>query len=214
MSSLWTIESPGLLEAKSFASLGLCNPRISKHSQKADTATFVAEGTPFDAPFLVPWDSVCVIRKDGHAWFSGRLTKPLPGAAGNAEQIEYELSGPWYDLEQVVYMQVAMFFNGTSTEADYTPMLTLGFEGSAVATNFLRITTGQQITNILQYAKDAGANLKIGFIDLGLIFPTSDVRGETCARLIQTVMQFTPDATLWFDHTTTPPTANLTRRAA
>jgi hypothetical protein len=219
MPSPWTISAPGF-PAQTFAALNLSAPVITKHAQELDTATFKSTGAALDSAFLWPWGTICTILKNNAPWFTGRLTKPAPGGSGSAgESIEYELSGPWWDLEQCVYMQNSNFYNGNAgnpaAQASMTPMLLIGYEliPNGDGNTFTKLTTGQQITNILLYAISCGANFQIGAIDPGIYFPTSEEKATPCSRLIQAILRWVPDQVLSFDYSTTPPTVNLARRA-
>ena len=218
LSDIWQIQAPGFA-AQSFASLGFSDLKIQKKSAGVDTATFRAVGKPFDSAFFVPWGAFCTILKSGNPWFAGALTKPMPSGSGSAESIDYELSGPWWDLEQCIYMQKAMFSTaGEPPALALTPLLTLGYEWApagfvAPTPAFGRITTGQQITLILKYAITCGARLQVGNINPGIFFPTSEVKAENAAKVIQKLLQWVPDQVLSFDYTTSPPTLNLVKRS-
>jgi len=221
--NLWQIEAapqPALLAgfpAQSFASLGLCKPKITKMSMGTDTAAFSAQGAALDGAFLWPWGTFCTITKGGAPWFQGTLVKPESKGDGKSESLDYQLSGPWWDLEQCTYQQQASFYNGNPTSPAatlaLTPLITLGYEYADSTASFTRLTTGQQITAILTYAISCGAHLQIGSIDPGVEFPISKEKATPAARLIQGVMRWVPDQVFTFDYTTSPPTANVIRRA-
>ncbi|MGB8356325.1 MAG: hypothetical protein WCD79_20670 [Chthoniobacteraceae bacterium] len=214
--NLWQIEAEGF-PAQSFASLGLCKPRITKMSMSIDTAAFSAQGAALDGAFLWPWGTFCTITKEGKPWFQGTLVKPESKGDGKSEGLEYQLSGPWWDLEQCTYQQQASFYNGNASSPaavlGLTPLITLGYEYAEVTTTFTRLTTGQQIMAILYYAISCGAHLQIGLIDPGVQFPISKEKATPASELIKKVMKWVPDQVFTFDYTTSPPTASVIRRA-
>ena len=225
ISDIWRIGAvaqpllPGGLASTPFAALSLNKLKITRCSQKTDVMTFKGGGDAqkMDSAFIVPWGTLCQVTKAGQPWFAGRLTKPQPQATSTAEGIDYELSGPWWDLDNCTYQQQGSFYNGNPSAPagllSLTPLIYLGYEAAADSGNFGRLTTGGQIRNILAFAIQCGANLQIGNIDVGILFPCSKQKATSCARLIIEVMQWVQDQTFSFDYSTTPPTANVVKRS-
>src|ERR1700722_12241187 len=73
-------------------------------SLAVDTVTFETAQNFDDNPILAV-GTACAIRKDGAPWFSGIVTKNPEQGTGKAESQKYEISGPWWYLEKLVFHQ-------------------------------------------------------------------------------------------------------------
>ena len=73
-----------------------------------------------------------------------------------------------------------------------------------------RITVGQQIANVISYAISEGVYLQIGSLPTGEIPIPSEISNQTCAEVIAACLKLHPDWIPWIDHSTTPPSYNVT----
>src|SRR5712692_2660279 len=196
----WTLLYGGA--EKSFADWGLSQLTRSLVSQDADKASFVADGAAIDSAQQFDSGSTVVIKKDGIQWFVGRvITIPRQGS-GRAESLKYELAGPWYYLQQIIYQQTwVSYLTNQKQPSQFTSHLLLNVNPA----NGQIVTTSAQILAALNYALaqlGAPAPFQIGAITPALFPALDEVRDMTCAEVIRKQLRWHPDAVTWFDYTT------------
>ena len=86
------------------------------------------------------------------------------------------------------------------------------YQTASQVVNFY-ITTGAQISNILQFAIGLGVNLQIGEIDPSLYVPWYPARCQNCMEAIKICLRDHPDCFTEIDYTTNPPTFNVRKRS-
>lgn len=203
MSVLWKIN--GL----SVASYQLVNLVLTLRNQQADTLSFVHDGTLFDGDLLFAHGADITLTRDGVVWFKGKIREtPRNGAAG-AESISYVAYGAWNILERRAYFQL---FAEPVDPSDPGSALTtrprgrviLGQDGDG---NKINLT--QAVEEVITFA---GLTPEV---DLGTVsVPYDEATDYSCADAISRLLQWAPDAVVWFGYDTTPPTCYVQRRAA
>src|SRR6266581_2437251 len=202
---------------KSFWEWGLNQLTRSLVSQDVDKVSFVADGAAIDSAQLFDYGKTVTIKKDGIPWFVGRvITIPRQGS-GRAESLRYELAGPWYYLQNIIYQQTwVSYLNNQKQPSQFTSHLLLNVNPA----NGAIVTTGAQILAALNHAlaiiaadpaPKAGLPFQIGAVTPALYPALDEVRDMTCAEVIRKQLRWHPDAVIWFDYTTTPPTLNCKR---
>src|SRR2546427_1443797 len=163
---------------KSFWEWGLSQLTRSLVSQDVDKVSFVADGAAIDSTQLFDYGTTIVIKKDGKPWFVGRIiTIPRQGS-GRAEALRYELAGPWYYLQQIIYQQTWIaYLNNQKQPSQFTSHLLLNVNPA----DGQIVTTGAQITAALNYAIVQGAPFQIGAVTPALYPALDEVRDMTCA---------------------------------
>ncbi len=126
--SVWTING---------AVLPIRKLRRRLRSLAVDAVTFET-GQNFDDAPLLALGSVCQVRKDGALWFTGVVTRNPAQGSGAAESQRYEVSGPWWYLEKLVFHQSWNIMTNTASGGG-TPSYEL------VATPRTRVILGQDI---------------------------------------------------------------------
>src|SRR5712692_2033996 len=192
----WTLLYGGA--EKSFADWGLSQLTRSLVSQDADKASFVADGAALDSAQQFDYGATVVIKKNGIVWFVGRvITIPRQGS-GRAESLRYELAGPWYYLQQIIYQQTWIsYLNNQKQASQFTSHLLLNVNPA----NGQIITTGAQILAALNYAIAQGAPFQIGAVTSALYPALDEVRDMTCAEVIRKQLRWHPNAVTWWDYT-------------
>src|SRR5712692_3140605 len=192
----WTLLYGGA--EKSFADWGLSQLTRSLVSQDADKASFVADGAALDSAQQFDYGATVVIKKNGIVWFVGRvITIPRQGS-GRAESLRYELAGPWYYLQQIIYQQTWIsYLNNQKQASQFTSHLLLNVNPA----NGQIITTGAQILAALNYAIAQGAPFQIGAVTPALYPALDEVRDMTCAEVIRKQLRWHPNAVTWWDYT-------------
>ncbi|HZQ46822.1 MAG TPA: hypothetical protein VFC07_07425 [Verrucomicrobiae bacterium] len=235
----WTLEYNGV--EKTLADFGLAQVRRTLVSQGIDELTFRAVGAAADAAPLFPYKATVTLWRDrqrdsqgdwsgGTTWFQGLVTQVPRNGSLDAESMAYKVSGPWWYLENLVFLQAyqqillgvgappgnpvigsgvsSHLFMNLDSLAPVGPTLQVG-----------KLTTGQQILAALDWCLapflDANTTppFQIGRITPGVDVPIDEVRDITCAEVIHKMLRWSPDAVAYFDYTTMPPTFNCLRRA-
>ncbi|HJX10818.1 MAG TPA: hypothetical protein VJ733_10000, partial [Candidatus Binatia bacterium] len=208
--SVWTLIDENLVE-ETFADWGLKDLVKTTRSQAQDIVTFTADGAAFDAANLFAINSTCIIKKDGVQWFVGRVIRIPRAGAPASESMAYELAGPWWYLDNLVFQQTWKVTDGVTETLIDTQKSRIILNQDLTGA---KTTTGQQITEALNYAIGKGAPFQGGTITPSLTVPFSEVVDRSCAEIIKTMLRWTPDAVTWFDYSTSPPTLHIKQRAS
>jgi len=234
----WTIENVGVADGDeaAIADWGIDDVEASFTSQGEDEATISANGRRMDAAYLFPYKSTVIIRKDrvldnegafsgGSAWFTGIVAHPHVGASGRREFQQCSIIGPWWYLDEMVFQQSYKEFvsliDGEPTftiknKARIFLNLALGEYGQVTPE---KLTSGEQLAEALQWALKPFTDyatappFQIGTIGLDVDPPVDEVKNITCAEAVRKMLRWSPDAAAWFDHSTSPPTFHVKRRA-
>ena len=202
----WTLASAG--GTQTAAALGVSQIGRRRTSQAIDTCTIRADGRAIDAAPIFAANSTVTVARGGVGWFVGRVTTVPATGTASAEAQVYELSGPWWYLEKLVCRQEWKFRGGTLTARLGRLILGQALDGT-------RLTTGQVITETLQYAIDCGAPLQIGTVEPAFAAPLDEVKDVTCAEVIRKMLRWHPDCVCWFDYAAAPvPTFHCRARAS
>lgn len=186
---------------------------ITRHLRHQDT-----DHLRFTLPDPIPegfafWTDI-LVERNGSPYFRGVIDRtPSLSAQGRARRHHVSVSGPWIYLEEIFYRQDWQHIDDPDEPGTLTPkprarvILNQSDTGE-------KITVGAQITQILQFAIDAGAQFQIGTIDIPLTAKWDELRNPTCAEAVRKLLRWAPDALWEWDYSTDPPTAHLRRRAA
>lgn len=172
-----------------------------------------------------PWDydeEICILR-DAVVFFRGWVRGYSPSATGATSELSISLVGPWWHLENLVYMQTSSFVD--DPDADPTPagsalaITDFTLETSSSSKIFIgqdrsndRVNTQEMIEDVLDYAISKGAPFQKGTLDTGIDIPLEAFDTVTCAEVIRKCLRWTPDQTTRFDYTTDPPTLHIRKR--
>lgn len=204
----WTLEYNGI--EQTLEAWGLRGLRRTLASQAADEVTFEAVLDEFDISEKFPYGATITIRRDGAQWFLGRVIGTPRNGSPRSETISYRLAGPWFWLDHLVFQQSWNFSDENGDpQAGRSSHLFLGQTVMGEP-----MTTGDQITEILEWAIACGAPLKAGTGFPELNVPIREVRELTCGEAIRQMLRWHPDAVTWFDYSTTPPTFHCQARSS
>lgn len=186
---------------------------VSRRAGAVSTASWTVDVQPENAPLWPYGTQIAVLRKDGataETLFQGKITNDQPAAEADDESIPYQASDAWWDLEGEVYRQsrkIALL-DGTLDDALYGRAL-LGRAAGGT-----RLSAAQIISAAVAYGAAIGIQIQSGTIDAPVTPPWFEVVDKTLAEIVRVALLFQPDAVPWIDHTTTPPTLHVTRRAS
>lgn len=202
---------------------GISNLTRNLVSQGQDTVLFEISNLACDAPLPIAEYTTCIIKRDGVPWFHGLVIGAVRSGGPYAERISYQLAGPWWYLENLVYQQ--KWYSVVDPTA-LTKSKVGGYKSHVLlnqGTNGASLTTGQQIADAVQFAIDSGAPIApvatynpdpvaIDLLMPAVKVPFSEDRDITCSEVIRKMLRWTPDAVTWFDYSVTPPAFRCRRR--
>lgn len=163
----------------------------------------------FDAAEICAYGTQVTLKRDGSAFFVGTVRPITKSAKGKREAHDYLIEDAWADLERLTYQEAWAINQADYTGPAYSPRVILGVNSAGA-----RISLGAQITEVLNFAIDMDVELLVGSIPTGMTLWPSEVSGMSCAEVIRTSLRYYPDWIPWLDHTTSPPTFNVTPRAS
>jgi hypothetical protein len=211
--SEWTLIDASGVE-KTFSSWGLGKLKRKLTNQAADTVTFSMTGTSYDIDLPFAYADTLKIRRDGVLWFQGRVVKVPRIGKAKSEASSYELDGPWWYLDDLVFQQnwrqLADFSNassGLTTVARSRVIVGQTIDGE-------KLDSGAAIREVLAFAIAQGRPLQIGTVEPGVEIPWDELQDPSCAEVIRKILRWMPDAVAYFDYTTTPPTLHIKLRSS
>lgn len=217
--TFWEIEqivSGGL--RKTFADWGIASSSaitLTRRSQATDTLSFTVDNLVVDATPPFAANEILRVYRNGAGWFAGRVTRISRSATPQNESFEYEVSGPWWYLENLPYEQE---WNIATTPSNPNSPVAAQRKSRSILFQKLdgtRITTIQQIDDALAYAQSKGALFTIGLRSLPSVQPPfSEVKDQACSEVVRAALRWHPDAVSWFDYSVFPPALNFARRSA
>ena len=208
----------------------------------AKSAVHLVTTDDFDDAFRFAYNARVIIRRDrvyaggaysgGTIWFQGYVAQPSRSARGAKQNHSYTLYNWVHWAERIGFRQPYKTrknpFNPAAPtyNVDYSDEVCLG-ENPAEG----RQDVAEQIIEILESmnqrhnptrrrsyggAVDAAQDLvQIGAIGVaGVPMPRAPMRCVKCFEALRECLRQVPDAVLWTDYTTTPPTVNVTRVGA
>lgn len=194
------------------ADLGLFGIRRRRLNQGRDILSFSENVLGFsESPPLFDVPTPVKLHRDGHLFFQGTIAKVRSDARCDGLVRTYEVWGPFWELESIIYQQLWKMRtdpadpNGSLRDI-YKSHIILGqsMDGKS-------LTLAEQLVDILDYAREAGANLMPGDLNFPQILPPEECRDLSCAESIQRLLRWIPDATLFFDYETDPATLQIRR---
>lgn len=194
--SIWTVNG------STFAELGLGNLSRRLVNQAEDEVTFDAPGTAYDADPLFDYGDTITIAKDGTRWFVGRIISNPRQATVQEERISYRVVGPWWYLTKIVYQQDWLMWD-EEEEGVLAQKKSRVIIGQNAAGE--RITSGEQIADVLEYARSRGAPFMVGVIDPAVQVPWSEECDLKCSEVIVRLLQYSPDCVCSWNYATPKP---------
>lgn len=200
--------STWLINEASPESIGLRVVGGTFRSSRASSVQ-LARAVAFDAAEILVHDQPVVIKRDGSAFFRGKVRAiDKSGSAGN-EGHDFLVEDAWAELERLVYQEPWPIRQSDYTGLAYSPTVILGLNSSGS-----RINVGQQIGEVLAFAVAQGLSLAAGSMPSGMLLWPSKVNGMSCADVIRDCLKYNPDWVPWIDHSTSPPTFQVTPRVS
>jgi hypothetical protein len=224
----------GTVTEISFTTLGAgMNPRLTLATHGPSRFNLPLPGIAPETAAIIPFEAPCTVYTgrtgSGGSWtggtilFQGRRVDNSGDVSGARVSSELVIEDAWYDLRFLTLQATwQIVTGGTVSSPIYGTacwpdavlfQATPGVNYSPAPVNE-HITTGQAITEILNYAISGGVNLQVGTISPNLYVPFYPVRSMRCADALKICLRPHPDCTTEIDYTTTPPTFNVRQRSA
>ena len=199
----------------SAASYGIEDIEFDLNNLAADTWTFTVGGRALDAAQLWPYGQLMAIQDAaGNRLAFGRIEPWTREGSPDAQNHVGRLVNPWWYFTKKIYQQRYSVITGNYPnlgQVNPNPtyevlttsrvVLNILFNGQ---TGFYSATTGQQISDAVQWAILAGAPVKLGVCD-PTTQPFSDFqKGIFVADVIKLMFRKEPDFIMDWDYTTKP----------
>lgn len=205
LTNIWQING------QTFSDRQLTGVKAQFISQASDIVTFSHVADYDTDPIFSNGETVTILR-DGATWFKGTCTAIRRRANASTERIHYTISGPWWQLEQVVFKQTFVR-NVSGVDVPISlAKLELGTDDAGA-----RLHSGQVLANVLSHAVSAlggSALITAGTIEGSTQMPYEELNSLTCAEVIKRVLRWNPDLVTYFDYTTATPTLHIKRRSS
>lgn len=187
---------------------------ISRRTGAVSTASW-EQAVAFDTAPQWPYGTYVTLqrRTDGgepEILFQGMVTLADSTGSGLDESIRYTASDAWWHFEREIYRHTRSIVDNTGNPASILSARVLLCQ----ATDGTRLTAAQTVSALASFAASIGVPIQAGTFDAPITPPWDEVRDRTIAEIILRVLRWQPDAVAWIDHTTVPPTLNVTRRGS
>lgn len=210
--SSWALEFEG--DRRRLADWGIINPKLETQSLAGDTLSFEIAVASISTEPPFPYGATLDLYFGDTRRFRGLVTRLRAIGSGAGERCRYVVSGPWWQLDNLVYQDTSLILvDPANPESSLTPI----YNSQVVlfqTHNFTRRTNGEQITNILEFARSKGVGFTIGTIEPAIYVPWEEGRDLSCGEALKRCSRWQPDLVQWFDYSTTPPTIHFKRRAS
>ncbi|MDR2603597.1 MAG: hypothetical protein LBC11_03510 [Puniceicoccales bacterium] len=208
---VWTLEYDGT--TKPIASFGVSNIRRVRKNLLTDKVVLHVQGNALSSLPTFAANTPMKIFNDGNKWFDGIVTQIPLLCSSNGEAYQYEVSGAWWYLENLIYQQ-AWKEPIDPTESSptlynvYKSRVILGLDISGT-----QLSIGQQIMDVINYAISCGMNLAMGDIDIPVQIPLDECKDLSCADIIRRLLRWVPDTICYIDYDPSIPTISFLRRS-
>lgn len=215
---------------KSFAAWGLAleGAILTRNNCRPDTYTVTHPHASAADPDLFPYEARVIIRRGrvldneeltgGTIAFVGYCISATLSAAPEGVLTTYTFANAWWLLERTPFQQRTASKTVESLSFPYQSQVIL-FARLDQNDYFEKIDSGTQIAEALNHCRDAclalgwSAPYQLGTIDPALDLPTWTTQEISCAAVIQKALELSPDCTVDWDYTTSPPTVSVRARA-
>jgi hypothetical protein len=207
----WTLQYDGT--TKPIASFGVNSIRRIRKNLLTDKVMLHMQGNALASLPTFAANAPIKIFNNGTKWFDGIVTQTPLHCSSNSEAYQYEMSGVWWYLENLIYQQ-AWKEPIDPTESSptlynvYKSRVILGLDISGT-----QLSIGQQITDVINYAISCGMNLEMGDADIPVHIPLDECKDLSCADIIRRLLRWVPDTICCIDYGPSVPTISFLRRS-
>lgn len=183
-------------------------------SHKASSVMLRLPGVPPSVAPAIPFESrIQIVDPTGTIQFQGLRTDRKGTADPRRPSSSYQFDDEWYFLDHCPFYQTWVRSAGNLPFTNIVLFQPNPGQVYLPAPVQDTITTGQQITDILNWAILMGANLQIGEIDPDIYEPWYPIQSLKCGDAIRHCLKLHPDCFTEIDYSTTPPTFHVRQRS-
>jgi hypothetical protein len=159
-----------------------------------------------------------LVPNSGIVRFRGIVTEIPRDSDPENESLDYEVSDPWYWLENTVFQQQTLAWNGSAFAPYDTSHILIPYQRGPSAWTVL--SAEAQIREACRWVIEEitpPCPMQIGTIEIdpdsydGGTVPLDEERDVLCSQVVTKMLRWAPDAVPWIDHTTGPPTLHCRR---
>lgn len=159
---------------------------------------------PVDGVVPFTYDQVVTVTRDGTPYFKGRVMTRLVEGQPAYEGMRIDVGGVWWMLSRLPYVKLTL-----ETTGEQTTRFRWGLSAGTQQTSL------ELINQVFTYAIAKGVDVQTETFVLDTYKPPRMTKMDRrCDDLIRSALMGHPDVALWFDYSTTPPTARITKRGA
>lgn len=247
--SYWTLAVDGV--EKTFEQWGFGQLKRSRKSLDADTGTFkhITQDGVTTSPVIGAF-KICTIWRDrellngvfsnGTKYFVGKVIKIPRAGSESDESTQYTLAGPWWYFENRLYEQPWYIYSATQPSGiqgvDWLIDVVTGYFfiikrvtdlvlnqklGASIAGNYDKVSTGQQIRDVLDWMVLKGAPIQFGSEFPSYTIPIDEAMAQNvgcpnldvpldvasclvCSEVIKKMARWSPDVVAYWDYSTSP----------
>jgi hypothetical protein len=165
--------------------------------------------TAFDATETLAFGAAVTITRGSTIFFQGKVASVPKGGTAEDEYQAVEVEDAWAELEATIYQETW----GLGSGAILQPKFVLGVLLNEDTNLFEYADAGKTVRAVVEYAIEQGVALQVGTVPTGVNFIPADYANHSCSEVITLALKQHPDWVPWIDHSTVPPTFNVTKIA-
>jgi hypothetical protein len=192
---------------------GISRGSFTRTSFGRDQLQLVAPGLLVTSDPLFADDTEVVLWSGSTRRFTGTVTSRPVYGSGRSESHTYTVTGPWGQLERLMYQESRYLHEDPTNEA--SPLVETFSTRAVLFANLAGVsqTPAQQITAAIAYAASKGVQLAAGSIVLPFQVPWEEASDISCGECIKRGVRWSPDAIGAIDYSPATPVINIARRA-
>jgi hypothetical protein len=204
----WTLSAGGV--TKSLVDWGIRDLRVTFKSLDVDEMRFNIPTPDVTAAEPFAYGEQLILWRNDVCWFSGWVSRLPSIATGASEKYGYIVSGPWWQLQRIIYQQWSLYWNTAFNclVGQMTPRVVLGQDPWGN-----KLSSDGQIFDICVFSQLKGSGM-MGFGEIPSLAPMilEECKDISCAEAIKRCLKWTPDASSWFDYSVEVPTMYIQQR--
>jgi hypothetical protein len=208
---VWTLEYNGTTNP--IASFGVSSIKRVRKNLLTDRVMLYVQGNALSSLPTFAANTSIKIFNDGNGWFEGIVTQTPLHCSSNGEAYQYEVSGVWWYLENLIYQQA---WKEPIDPVDDSPTLYNVYKSRVILGQDIsgaQLSIGEQITDVINYAISCDVNLAMGDIDIPVNIPLDECKDLSCADIIRRLLRWVPDTICYIDYGPSVPTISFLRRS-
>lgn len=237
-----TLEYDGVEQSLADWGFELASARAESLNMRPNTCDLFLPGASYADTPIIPFEGKVIVRVnrtyndisedysggaiDFVGWRQDFTLTDEPASAG----VNYHFEGGWYLLEKTMFQQPTAYYTGSVGLQNQTGLLLFSKISEGHATDaredvgqasgyLIPIDNGWQIEQIFKFVialettRTGSAPFQIGTIDCDVPKPYYPAQELSCAAAIEVCLDLSPDCTVIWDDTTTPPTVSVRKKS-